>query len=192
MAKAMMALMLVVVIAPVQAADDVSSAKSMVDALAKEAISSITNKTLSPEDKKARFAKLFARDFNGAQIGKFALGRYNKQLTSAQRTEYNSLFSKMVVAIYTARFEQYSGETVTITGARKDEKSGDVLVNSLINQPGGGQPVPVDWRVRSGKIIDVFVAGISMSQTQRDDFASVIAKGNGTIEALLVYLRQKV
>ena len=159
--------------------------------MAKQAISIISDKSLSLEQQKTKFAPLLRNNFDTDKIGKFALGRYNRQLTSAQRSEYNSLFSKMIVSVYTARFQEYSGQTVSVTGARKDEKSGDILVNSLINQPSGGQPVPVDWRIRNGKVIDVIVTGVSMSVTQRDDFASVISQGNGKIDALLAYLRQK-
>lgn len=188
--KCVMALALVAVFAPAQAsANDVESAKQMVDGLAKQAITSLQKD--SKDQQKQRFTQLLGSHFDSAKIGQFALGRYNRQLTPAQRTEYNALFKKMVVNVYTARFQEYSGQTVTVTGARKDEKSGDILVNSRINQPSGGEPVPVDWRIRGGKIIDVIVTGVSMSVTQRDDFASVIAKGGGKIDALLTYLRQR-
>ncbi len=185
-----MAFALVACFAPAQAsADDVSSAKSMIDNLAKQAITSLQKDSVA--EQKARFTSLLSANFDTNKIGQFALGRYNRQLTAAQRTEYNTLFKKMVVNVYTARFQEYSGQTVAITGARKDEKSGDILVNSQIQQPSGGEPVPVDWRIRGGKIIDVIVTGVSMSVTQRDDFASVIAKGSGKVEALLAYLRQR-
>ena len=56
-------------------------------------------------------------------------------------------------------------------------------------------PVRVDWRVASRgdiyKITDVSVEGISMANTQRDEFASVIRKNSGKISALLEILRKK-
>lgn len=190
-AKALMAVTLVAVVAPANAADDVSGAKARIDGLAKKAISVISDASLSDAQKEAQFATLLRNNFDTTAIGKFALGRYYRQATPEQKAEYNSLFQKMIVKVYNQRFKEYSGQTVAVTGGRKDEKSGDILVNTQINQPGGGQPVPVDWRIRGGKIIDVFVAGVSMSQTQRDDFAGVIQKGGGNIEALLKYLREK-
>lgn len=190
-AKALMAVALVAVVAPAFAADDVSAAKTRIDGLAKKAIATISNASLSDAQKEAQFATLLRSNFDTNAIGKFALGRYYRQATPAQQSEYNALFQKMVVKVYNQRFKEYSGQTVAVTGGRKDEKSGDILVNTQINQPGGGSPVPVDWRMRGGKIIDVFVAGVSMSQTQRDDFAGVIQKGGGKVEALLEYLREK-
>lgn len=187
-AKAMMALMLVAVIAPAQAAD-LASSKATVSGLADKAIAVISDKSLSAAQRKTKFSTLLGANFDVPTIGKFALGRYWRQATPAQQKEYTALFRNMIVNVYTARFEEYSGQTVTVTGGRVDEKSGDVVVNSQINTTDGSAPVPVDWRLRNGKIIDVIVTGVSMSVTQRDDFASVIQQGGGKIEALLAHLR---
>lgn len=190
-AKACLALALVAVVAPAQAADDLGNAKLMVTNLADQAITTISNDSLNDTQRKAKFSSLLRSNFDTATIGKFALGRYYRQATPAQQTEYNKLFQGMVVNVYNNRFKEYSGQTVQVGNARKDEKSGDIVVASTINQPSGGQPVPVDWRIRNNKIIDVLVTGVSMSQTQRDEFASVIQKGGGKIDALLDYLRKK-
>ena len=190
-AKACLALALVAVVAPAQAADDLGAAKLQVTSLADKAITTISNDSLNDTQRKAQFTSLLKSNFDVATIGKFALGRYYRQATPAQQTEYMKLFSGMVVNVYNNRFKEYSGQTVNVGNARKDEKSGDIVVASTINQPSGGAPVPVDWRIRNGKIIDVIVTGVSMSVTQRDDFAGVIQKGGGKVEALLAYLRQK-
>lgn len=188
--KYVMGFALVAVMAPAQAsADELSDAKGMITSLTNQAITSLQKDSVA--EQKQRFTSLLGTHFDTTKIGQFALGRYNRQLTPEQRTEYNGLFKKMIVNVYTQRFQEYSGQTVSVTGARKDAKSGDILVNSKINQPSGGEPVPVDWRIRDGKVIDVIVTGVSMSVTQRDDFASVIAKGNGKVDSLLAYLRQR-
>lgn len=172
-------------------ADELSSAKASINTLSKSAIAIISDKSLGEAQTKAKFGGLLRSNFNTKTIGKFALGRYWRQATPAQQTEYLGLFEKMVVNVYTQRFFEYSGQTVAVVGGRKDDKSGDILVNTKINQTDGSQPVPVDWRMRDGKIIDVIVSGVSMSVTQRDDFASVIQQGGGKIDALLTYMRGK-
>jgi phospholipid transport system substrate-binding protein len=54
----------------------------------------------------------------------------------------------------------------------------------------------IAWRVRpkgdSFKIVDVMVEGVSMSQTQRKEYASVIRRNGGQVEGLLAEMRQKV
>lgn len=186
----LLSIALLFTILPAQA-EELSDAKASINNLAKSAISIISDKSLGEPQVKAKFATLLRNNFSTKTIGKFALGRYWRQATPKQQAEYLTLFEKMVVNVYTQRFSEYSGQTVEVTGGRKDDKSGDILVNTRINQTNGTQPVPVDWRIRGGKIIDVIVSGVSMSVTQRDDFASVIQQGGGKVDALLTYMRGK-
>ena len=57
----------------------------------------------------------------------------------------------------------------------------------------GSPPLRVIWRLRARdggyRIADLMVEGISMGQTQRSEFASVIRLNGGTVEALLEKLR---
>ena len=65
----------------------------------------------------------------------------------------------------------------------------DVLVTTKISRP-SGPPVEARWRVRlrkkGHKIIDVMVAGVSMVQTQKSEFRSVVKRQgvSGLIETL--------
>ena len=47
------------------------------------------------------------------------------------------------------------------------------------------------YKMDNYKIIDVIVAGVSMSVTQRSDFASVIQRGGGQVNVLLAHLRSE-
>ena len=67
----------------------------------------------------------------------------------------------------------------------RDISANQSLVLSKIvipNQPA----VKINWRVRSKeekhKITDVMVEGISMSVTQRDEFAAVIRQNGGKVD----------
>src|SRR6185295_10235996 len=97
------------------------------------------------------------------------------------------------VAAYSARLSNYSGEQFQV----KDEvpAGDDTMVNSQIVRP-SGPPVRVEWRVRkqsdgSLKIVDVVVEGVSMTITQRSEFASVMQQGGG-LAALNARLLDKV
>ena len=97
----------------------------------------------------------------------------------------------MVIDVYSQRFEDYNGQDIEIIGSRPEGKR-DILVSSILKQD-GGPDVRLDWRVRKKngrhKVVDVIVEGVSMSLTQRSDFASVIQRGGGNVEALLQHLR---
>tara|TARA_R110002074_G_scaffold217601_2_gene387998 strand:+ start:1132 stop:1341 length:210 start_codon:yes stop_codon:yes gene_type:complete len=59
----------------------------------------------------------------------------------------------------------------------------------LIVRP-DGPPIKLDWRVRKTdngeKIVDVIIEGLSMAQTHRSEFASVVSQSgvDGLIEKL--------
>lgn len=128
-------------------------------------------------------------------IAQFVLGRYWSAATAEQRNEYLRLFEDLIVVTYVDRFVRYSGERLEVTGAVQDRDSGDVLVSSDITRT-AAQPISVGWRVRkyghSFKIIDVYVEGVSMGQTQRSEFSSVIRNNGGSVTALLDEMRRRV
>lgn len=177
-------------------ADQLSDGAShFVDDLGRKAISTIANDKNNQPQMRQEFHKLLLEGFDVPYIGRFVLGRYWNVATPDQRQQYLGLFQDMVVATYAARFTQYSGETMKITGAR-DAGDHDAIVSSVIDRPNGAPPVHVDWRVRDTngtyKIIDVAVENVSMSITQRSEFASVIERNGGQVQGLLDAMRNKV
>lgn len=146
----------------------------------------------SKAQKTSDFRKLLSASFDLDTIGRFALGRYWNAATPAQQKEYLGLFHKMVVDVYSNRFDEYKGQKIEVRSFRSIG-NGDTLVSSYLVPPNGGEEVQVDWRVRnkggSYKVVDVLVAGVSMSVTQRSDFASVIQRGGGNVDALIKELK---
>src|SRR5438067_2408533 len=56
----------------------------------------------------------------------------------------------------------------------------------------GNQAIQVLGPSVSPKITDVYVGGVSMKVTQRDEFSSVIQRNGGRVDALLAQLRQRL
>jgi phospholipid transport system substrate-binding protein len=182
----------------VNAADPQAGAKAsaFVGSLAEEAIAALTASGVSREQRESRARDLLSRYFAVDTIGRWVLGRFWQQATPKERTEYLSLFEDLIVTTYVDRFSRYSGEKLEVKRAVTDEASGDVLVFSEITRPSGGQPVEVGWRVRERdgamKIIDVYVEGVSLGQTQRSEFASVIRNSGGKVSGLLDEMRRRI
>lgn len=169
--------------------------QAFVQGLGERALSVLADKTVTKEQANATFKQMLNENFDLQSIGRFVLGRYWNMATPVEQAEYNQLFHRMVEKIYTDRFGLYSGETFTVTGVRADAQGTDTVVLSQVVRP-QGPPVNVEWRVRGGgtgkmQIVDVIVEGVSMSVTQRAEFASVIQRGGGTVEALLQALRER-
>jgi phospholipid transport system substrate-binding protein len=72
----------------------------------------------------------------------------------------------------------------------------DTTVLSQITHPDGSQPTAIDWRVRQKDdklgVIDVVVEGVSLSVTQKQEYAAVIQNNGGQIEGLLQTMRQQL
>ncbi len=195
----LMAAVLIVVPVTAQAAKGSASsaasmpegAKNFIASMGQQALDFLADQKLGQAGKEQAFRKLLESSFDMNTIGRFALGQYWRQMSPQQQKEYQNLFRDHVVRVYSARFNEYSGQTFETVGARADNDI-DTIVSSKINQP-QGEPVDVDWRVRfkGGKyqIVDVIVEGVSMTMTQRSDFASVIQRGGGDVSVILAQLK---
>lgn len=157
--------------------------------LANKTITQLAEPEINLEERKARFRKILEEGFAVEAIGKWVLGRYWRQLDEDQQRRYLALFEDLMVDTYAPKFGDYSGEELNVLNTIELGKN-DMLVRSHITTPEAQrEPIKVDWRVRSKSgrfyIVDIMIEGISMGQTQRSEFASVIRNKGGKVEALL-------
>jgi len=179
-------------------ADEAKSASSppakFVQGLGNTALMSLTGKNITRKTREDRVRKILRDNFDVAAIGKFALGHHWREASESQRKDYMNLFEDMIVQTYTTRFEDYSGQKLKVDSSTSVPPHGDFIVASQVVQK-DGPPVKLEWRIRSEdsgmRVVDVTVEGVSMSQTQRADFDSVIQNGGGSIDALLASLRDR-
>jgi phospholipid transport system substrate-binding protein len=166
--------------------------------LSNQAISALSDKSISTEDRREKFRSLFREGFAVNGIARFVAGRYWRSAGEDERAEYLQLFEDVIVNTWADRFSQYSGEKFEVKGASDatpNQSSEKVaLVESLFfTDP--TTPVRLEWRVASKgdlyKIVDVKLEGISMATTQRDEFNSVVSKNGRTLSALNDELRRR-
>jgi phospholipid transport system substrate-binding protein len=176
--------------APARAANDPAG---FIADLGQRTIKVLASK-LSEGEREAQFRAIFDEGFDIPAISRFVLGQYWRTASEAQRQNFITLFEAYVVHAYAVRFNEYGGQQLQVVAARA-EGDDSSLVQSRIAQPNGAPPLKVDWRVgktaQGYKINDVVVEGVSMAVTQRQEFASVIQRNGGQIDALLKLLREK-
>jgi phospholipid transport system substrate-binding protein len=153
----------------------------------------VLTSSLAEAERERQFRMLFHEGFDVPAISRFVLGPYWRTASEEQRQEFVTLFEAYMVHAYSVRLTAYSGQRLQVLGSRP-EGEGGALVESHISHPtGGGAPVAVAWRVNRTatgySITDLMVQGVSMAVTERQEFASVIQRGGGRIEALLKLLR---
>lgn len=155
------------------------------------AIGFLGDQKLSESAKKTAFRKLLNDSFDMDTIARFSLGTYWRSASSPQQKEYMKLFNDMIVKVYSKRFADYKGQSFEVQSSRVESAKDSVVTSFIV--PTDGPKVKVDWRVRKKdkgyKVVDVVVEGVSMAQTQRADFASVIQRGGGDVSVLINHLK---
>ena len=161
--------------------DEGPRAEKFIQELGDKGIKTLTGKGLTKIERQKKFEEFFIGSFDYNRIGKFVLGRFRREVMSADMKQYLGLFKKMVVRVYAARFGEYNDEKFKASGFRiVDKKVDTVIVSSKIIRPNDSK-IAIEWQMyqdKSGdfKIFDVVVEGVSMALTQRSEFASILQK----------------
>lgn len=176
------------------AATAAADTSQFVSSLANRAIAELTTGDLSQTERVKRFRTLLTDAFDIPLIGRFVLGRYWRTASETERAEYLKVFEDFIVQTYAQRFTDFRDAQVNVTQT-KTSQDGDVTATVDVGV-NGKQPTRLDIRLRreasTFKIFDVVVEGVSMSVTQRDDFAAVIQRNGGKVEGLIASLRDKI
>ena len=171
-------------------ADD---AGKYVESLAKQTLSTISDKGRSKEQKSALLQKLFSNNVDIPWVGRFVMGRFWRTASDSQKKQYLAEYQKFLIQHYTDRFTDYTSGSFKVTGS-KDDGDSEYTVSMVIQaSEAGSDPINVDYKVRkdgnSYKIFDVIVEGVSMITTQRSEFASVLNQHD--VDFLIAQLQSK-
>jgi phospholipid transport system substrate-binding protein len=171
-----------------------ASASDFIRTAGERTFQSLGDGSITDGERQRRFRTILTDTFDLPTIGQFVLGRYWRTSSESQRMEYLKLFEEFVVQAYSNRFKELGGKKFAV-GLTQPVNEEDTLVQTEIAEE-KGPPIRVNWRVRSNgkdtfKVVDVQVEGVSMSITQRDEFAAVIRTNGGKVDGLLSALRKK-
>lgn len=113
----------------------------------------------------------------------FALGRYRNQLEPGRRAELMTLTSRYVSTTLADFAKKFRGSAINAIRCRPGE------VISRFSR--GARAERVTWRLSGDKITDVHVQNVWLGQLLRDNFATIIKRGGGSIDALFQHLGGK-
>ena len=158
-----------------------------------QAIGVLADRNLSGEHRQRAFRDLLTSGFDVKAISRFVLGRYWRKATEAERAEFTGLFEDLIVATYSRKFSDYSGQTLKVEAIREENKKMAAVASRILRQ--ADEPIRIDWRLlrrnETWRIVDVIVEGMSMVLSQRSEYAAVIKGDGGKISGLLIKLREK-
>ena len=155
-----------------------ADAEAFVGGLAERALETLALETVSLEERESEFREILREGFALRYISLLVLGKHRRTATPEQLTEYQLYFAEFILKKYSALLGGYAGETFVVLDSRPSGKR-DVLVRSEIRRDAGA-PIPAEWRVRQFndelKVIDIKVEGISMVQSQREEFDAILTR----------------
>ena len=158
------------------------------------AINTLTDKSISQNEKESQFGKLFDKNFDVPSISRFVLGKYWKQASLDQKKNFIKAFRNYVVKTYSSRFNEYSGEKLKLVNYENEKNPKIFLVHTILERE-DAPVIKVDWRIGKKKdrfvILDIIIEGISLAITQRSEFVSVIDQNEGSIDQLISLLEER-
>jgi phospholipid transport system substrate-binding protein len=142
---------------------------------------------LSVRERDKRFAPAISAAFDLATMTRLAVGPPWTSFSAAQQAAVRDAFSRFVVADYASQINNYSGQSFVVDPQTSPASRGSgEIVKTRLQQP-GGKTVNINYLVRGGRVIDVYLNGtISDLAMRRDEFASIISSGgaDGLIKQL--------
>jgi len=136
------------------------------------------------------FDKVFGKYAAVNAIARTCLGPPWRSATAAQQRAYIAAFRGYLSRKYGKRFREFIGSEINVVSA-KAVKSG-VLVKSLVKFKGSA-PFIVEWQVfeRNGKqqMFDLYIEGISMIKTEREEVGSMLDRSGGKVAKLITRLK---
>jgi phospholipid transport system substrate-binding protein len=163
-----------------------------------EARAVFNNSRLSEEARIEKLKEIAKERFDFEEMSKQALALQWRKLTPGQRSEFVSLFSKLIentysdkVKRYRKEIEQEAGDRVLYLGQRIDGPYATVRTKVITTK---GTEVPVDYRFinesGSWRAYDVIVEGVSLINNYRSQFREILT--SGSYDELARKLKEKV
>jgi phospholipid transport system substrate-binding protein len=124
-------------------------------------------------------------------MSRSVLGRnaWNKA-TAAEKQEFTSVFTELVIRTYATPLAEYSGETVSFSPQQSTDGR-FARVNSVIKRT-NGQNIPLSYALVSKdgtwKVYDLSVEGVSLLQSFRNQFSQVLQQSD--MRTLILQMKQ--
>lgn len=150
----------------------------------------LNDRSLGASERSRRFSSFLLGLTDLRRVAIFLLGQYAAQASPADLDAYLAAYQDYVLSVYQSYFSRYAGQSLRVRASR-ERAPGDYIVNT--DMVGGGQPMQIDFRVRTDGakpvLVDFAVEGVWLALAERDQFTSVLAQNKGDIKALTAHLR---
>ena len=171
-----------------------SDPKIFITELVEDAIKTLSDKSISQEEKNKTIEKIARENVDIKALGMYTLGDIRKSLEKEKLEKYQKLFEKYFLKSLTSRLTDYSTQKFEVIDAEQ-KSAKTTIVHSKITASSSQPEIKIDWRVYTKDplkplIRDLIVEGLSLARTQKEEFASILNSNNNDINILLSKLEE--
>lgn len=150
----------------------------------------LNDQSISPAERRDRFASFLLGLTDVKRVALFLLGRYADGMPQADLDAYVAAYQTYVMTIYQSYFQLYAGQTLHVVSSRERAPGDFIVTTNIAGQSNAA--MPIDFRVLTDQakpmLVDVAVAGVWLALAQRDQVQAVLAQNKGDIKALIAHL----
>ena len=123
-----------------------SDPKDFINELVNDAISKLSDKNLTKDEKKSFVEKVALENVDINALGLYTLGELRKSSDKSDIKKYQISFEKYFLKSLTSRLQDYSSSKFEVVGFEK-KSANYTIVNSKITPDDGGPMIKIDWRI---------------------------------------------
>ena len=171
-----------------------SEPKIFIQELVDDAIKTLTDKSLSSEEKNNVIEKIAKENVDIKALGLYTLGKIRKNLDENSINNYQDVFHKYFLKSLTSRLTDYSSQKFEVFDSEQ-KSSNYTIVKSKIAESLKSPEINIDWRIYTKNpqkplIRDLIVEGLSLARTQKEEFASILNSNNNDVNVLINKLQE--
>ena len=165
---------------------------AFVNEVADQSITTLSKADPTDPARAAALKPILLKYFDMAGLAKHVLGGYWKKLDAEHQQAFVAQFTNYVASVYGQRFKAYKGQKLEVKRVRDQGAMATVFTAVANGEDAGAR---VDWEIRNDGaaplVFDIRVEGLSLADTHRQEFTSVLSQHNGDITALMGILKNK-
>ena len=170
--------------------------KIFVAELVNDAITKLSDKNLTKEDKKLFIEEIAEANVDINALGLYTLGELRKSTDKNNLEEYQKSFKKYFLKTLTSRLSDYSSNKFEVISAEK-KSANYTIVKSRITENENQPEIKIDWRIYTKNpekplIRDLIVEGLSLARAQKEEFNSILTSNDNDIKILIAKLEEFV
>lgn len=142
--------------------------------------------------KKAECEVLLDHNLDTPWMAKFTLGKFRKNSTPEQQTDYIETYRAYVIRAFSNNIKSFNNQQIIIKNVQKLNDN-EFAINTFIKNRSDSN-IKIDFLVRSYdnghfKIFDIVTEGISLINSHQAEFANII--NNKGIDGLIIEIKTK-